>query len=255
MLKTRLIPTLLFKDYSLVKSVKFADYRMVGNPIQSVRVYNARNVDELIFLDIAASDDGRDPLFTVIEEIANECFMPLTVGGGIRTIDHIRHTLQVGADKVAINTAALKNPLFISEASTKFGKQAIVVSIDVFQKSPGIYKVRTSDKTHTLSLELGNWLKQVEKLGAGEILLTSIDRDGTMTGYDIELIKLATQTVTIPMIASGGAGIPQHCIEAIKTGGAAAVAAASIFHFTQYTPYMIKKSMNEAGIPVRLLRT
>ena len=251
MLKKRLIPTVLFKDYALVKSIQFANLRMLGNPIQTVKVYNARNVDELVFLDVGAPIDNHHPIFSVISEISEECFMPLTVGGGIKTIDHIRKLLQIGADKVSLNTHAFTNPSLISQAANKFGRQAIVISIDAKKTKPHRYEVFIKGGKQNTSKEITMWAKEVAELGAGEILLTSIDQDGKMNGFDTTLIQQVSEAVRIPIIASGGAGIPEHFISAIKNG-ADAVAAASIFHFTQYTPLSIKIAMHKKGIPVRL---
>ena len=251
MLKKRLIPTVLFKDYALVKSIQFSNLRMLGNPIQTVKVYNARNVDELVFLDVGAPIDNHHPIFSVISEISEECFMPLTVGGGIKTIDHIRKLLQIGADKVSLNTHAFTNPSLISQAANKFGRQAIVISIDAKKTKPHRYEVFIKGGKQNTSKEITMWAKEVAELGAGEILLTSIDQDGKMNGFDTTLIQQVSKAVRIPIIASGGAGIPEHFISAIKYG-ADAVAAASIFHFTQHTPLSIKIAMHKKGIPVRL---
>ena len=251
MLKVRIIPTLLFKDFGLVKGVKFDSWRRVGSVMQAVKVYNLREVDELIFLDIAATNDNRRPDFQTVDEIADECFMPLTVGGGIKTTEDIRCLLKVGADKIAINTFAVESPEFIQEAAQRFGSQCIVVSIDV-KKINNAYRVCTHSGTITTDINPIWFSKEAERMGAGEILLTSVDRDGTYEGYDIELIKAVTEEVAIPVIASGGAGNYEHMLSVFSNASASAVAAASIFHYTQQTPLEAKKFLKERGIAVRL---
>lgn len=251
MLKVRIIPTLLFKDFGLVKGVKFDSWRRVGSVIQSVKVYNMREVDELIFLDITASKENREPDFKTVDEIADECFMPLTVGGGVKTIEDIRKLLQVGADKISINTAAVVNPQIIKLAAQKFGSQCVVVSIDVKKTSLG-YEIFIYSGTKATGLNPVSFAKEVEALGAGEILLTSIDQDGTMEGYDIDLIKSVTSVVSIPVIASGGAGNFEHMAQAVIEGKASAVAAASIFHFTQQTPLEAKHFLKQRINNIRL---
>ncbi len=252
MLKKRLIPSLLFNGYSLVKSIQFSNLRILGNPIQAVKVYNAREVDELVFLDIGATVNNRGPLFDVIHDVAEECFMPLTIGGGIDTLAQIRQILQIGSDKVALNSNAFKNPSLIAEAANKFGKQAIVISVDVKRLSSGKYEIRINGGKKSTGMDAVAWCKEIERLGAGEIFLTSIDRDGKMKGYDIELLYSISKTTAIPVIASGGAGKPKDFIRAIKEGNIDAVSAASIFHYTHYTPQMIKQHMASEGIIVRI---
>ena len=254
MLKTRVIPILLFKDpnIGLVKSVQFDWLRTVGNPINSARVYNSRNVDELIFLDIGARRDNRLINYKAVNDIFKECFMPLTVGGEIETIEDVRKLLLIGADKISINTAAIERPELISEIANSYGSQCVVVSIDAKKSPEGKYLVYCSGGQKKTNLSPDLWAKQAEKLGAGEILITSIDRDGTRQGYDIQLIKNITNAVKIPVIAAGGAGNPDHFVEAVKKCSANALAAASIFHFTQFTPNSIKQKMRQANIPVRL---
>ncbi|MBN1994975.1 MAG: imidazole glycerol phosphate synthase subunit HisF [Anaerolineae bacterium] len=251
MLKVRIMPTLLFKDVGLVKGVSFDSWRRVGSAMQAIKVYNMRGVDELVFLDITATNDERPPDFETVDDLADECFMPMTVGGGVRTIDDVRHMLQVGADKVSINTAAVENPALIRQAAQKFGVQCVVVSIDAKQTGRG-YEVYTHSGTQPAGLEPVMWAREVEKLGAGEILLTSIDCDGTMTGYDLELTRAVSEAVSIPVIASGGAGNYEHMVEALREGKASALAAASIFHFTQQTPLEAKHYLQERGFKVRL---
>lgn len=252
MLKVRIIPTLLYKDVELVKGIGFDSWRRVGSAMQAIKVYNMREVDELVFLDITATQEGRHPDFDTIDELADECFMPMTVGGGIRTVEDVRTLLQVGADKVAINTAAVKNPELINEVAKKFGSQCVVVSIDVKKYDNGKYEVFTHSGTHPTGIDPVTQAQMVAAMGAGEILLTSIERDGAMVGYDIELIRNVSKSVSIPVIASGGAGEYEHMYQAITQGKASAVAAASIFHFTQKTPLEAKKYLSEHGIHVRL---
>jgi cyclase len=252
MLKIRIMPTLLFKGFGLVKSVRFDSWRRIGSVMQAVKVYNLREVDELVFLDISATPDGHPPDFETVDEIADECFMPLTVGGGVKSVADVRRLLQVGADKVAINSAAVENSELIQAAAQQFGSQCVVISIDVKQQSNGTYEVFTHAGTQPTGKDPVRWAKEVESLGAGEILLTSIDRDGTMTGYDTELTKNISHAVSIPVIASGGAGSYQDMASVLLEGRASAVAAASIFHFTQQTPLEAKHFLNGLGLNVRL---
>lgn len=252
MLKVRIMPTLLFKDYGLVKGVRFDSWRRVGSVMQAVKVYNLREVDELVFLDISATLEGRSPDFETVDEIADECFMPLTVGGGVRKVEEVRRLLEVGADKVAINTASVRNPDLIRLAAKEFGSQCIVVSIDVKHTANGKYEVFTHSGTETAEKDPITIARQVEALGAGEILLTSIDRDGTMAGYDIKVTQQVSESVSIPVIASGGAGNYEHMASVLIEGKACAIAAASIFHFTQQTPLEAKLFLREHGINVRL---
>lgn len=243
---------MLYRDITLVKGVSFDSWRRVGSLLQQVKVYNLREVDELVVLDITATDEGRAPDFQLVDDFADECFMPLTVGGGVRKVDDIRLLLQVGADKVAINTAAVATPSLISEGARLFGSQCIVVSIDFKKRPDGRYEVYTHSGTKPTGLDPVDFAIEVEALGAGEILLTSVDRDGTFAGYDVELTRRVVDKVNIPVIASGGAGNYQHMVEVVKYGGASAVAAASIFHFTEQTPAGAKEAMRQAAIPVRL---
>jgi imidazole glycerol-phosphate synthase subunit HisF len=252
MLKARIVPTLLFKNFGLVKGLQFNSWRRIGSVMQAVKVYNLREVDELVFLDISATLEGNSPDFETVDEIADECFMPLTVGGGVKTIEDVRKLLQVGADKVAINTAAVLTPDLIQEAAQKFGTQCIVVSIDVKQHSDLTYEVFTHSGTKPTGKDPVTWAKEVQALGAGEILLTSIDRDGIMIGYDTGLTRQVSQELSIPVIASGGAGNYKHMAEVLQEGKASAAAAASIFHFTQQTPLEAKHFLNQCGIDVRL---
>jgi|TARA_Y100000294_G_scaffold136315_1_gene129139 cyclase len=252
MLKTRIIPTMLYKDYTLVKGVKFDSWRRSGSLLQSVKVYNLRDVDELIFVDIRATIEGREPDFILVDDFADECFMPLAVGGGVKSVEHVRRLLQCGADKVVINSAAFENPELVKAASDKFGSQCIVVSIDAKIKPDGQHEVFIHSGTKATGVEPAAFAMQVEAHGAGEILITSIDRDGTFEGYDIDLIKAVTDSVSIPVIASGGLGSGDHAFEALKRGKASAIAAASVFHFTRATPLDIKKALREKGVNVRI---
>lgn len=249
MLRFRVIPIVLLDGYSVVKTIRFATRRNLGNPIAVARIYNSRNVDELVLLDIDASKfENKIDAFT-IAEVASECFMPLTVGGGLRTCEDISLVLSKGADKVALNTISLENPDFITEASSKFGSQCIVVSVDVKKEYDGEYSVFShSDKK--VHFPLLDWVRKVENLGAGEIILNSVDNDGEMKGYDLELIRCVSSSVNIPVVAVGGLGKPSDAVSAIDNG-AAAVAAASAFHFTDITPNDLKDAMAAFGLPVR----
>ena len=250
MLKHRVIPCVLLKDWQLVKSINFESYRTIGHPTSTVRIYNSRNVDELIVLDVDASLNDDDINVEIITDIAKECFMPLTIGGGIRTIDDIYRILNAGADKVSINSISLENSSFITKASSVFGSQCIVCSIDV-KKINNTYKVFSKSKglldIHPLLLA-----KQYQEYGAGEILLTSVDHEGSTNGYDINLIKLFKDELKIPVILNGGMGEPIHAVEAIQNG-ADAIAAAYIFHFSQYTPKDIRNKLAEYNISVRII--
>lgn len=251
MLKTRIIPTLLYRDYGLVKGVGFDSWRHVGSLMQSIKVYNMRNVDELIIVDIKATNDGREPDYGWVDDFADDCFMPLTVGGGVTHIDHVGKLLDVGADKVAMNTAAIDNPELISQVAKKYGSQCAIVSLDFKRHSDGCLEVVTHSGKQARNINLVEIARLVEEHGAGELLLTSKDLDGTMNGYDLEAVKAVSEAVSIPVIASGGAGNYQHMLEAIQQGGASAVAAASIFHFTEQTPAEARSHLRQAGIPVR----
>lgn len=252
MLKVRVLPTLLFKDIGLVKGISFDSWRRTGSAMQTIKVYNMRDVDELVFLDITATPDHRPPDFQQIDDLADECFMPMTVGGGVRSLDDIRGLLAVGADKVAINTAAVENPDLIEESTKMFGAQCIVVSIDARYHGLNNWEVFTHCGQQSTGKNPVSWAKQVESLGAGEILLTSVDRDGTMQGYDVELTRRISEAVAIPVIASGGAGNYDHMAEVLQKGKASAVAAASIFHFTEQTPLEAKRFLRERGFHVRI---
>ena len=254
-LKTRIIPCLDVKDGRVVKGVNFVDLIDAGDPVEAAAAYDAAGADELCFLDITASHEDRDNIFHVVEQTAERCFMPLTVGGGVRTIEDIGKLLNAGADKVSINTAAVKNPQFVKEASEKFGAQCIVVAIDAKRVSqPGEaprWEIFTHGGRTPTGIDAIQFAKQVTELGAGEILLTSMDRDGTKAGFDLELTRAISDAVTIPVIASGGVGNLDHLVEGITQGHASAVLAASIFHFGTYTIGEAKKHMADAGIAVR----
>jgi cyclase len=251
LIKKRIIPTLLYKDFTLVKGVSFHSWRRIGSVMQAVKVYNMREVDELAFFDITATVDGRKPDFDLVDEFADECFMPLTVGGGIRDVNDIRQLLKCGADKVSINSAAVTNPDIVRNGADKFGSQCIMVSIDAKRSDQNKYEVVTHSGTKPTGISPAKLAKEMEHFGAGEIIITSVDNDGTMAGYDIELIQSVVDVVSIPVIASGGAGNFQHMKEAFCYG-VSAVAAASIFHFTEMTPLEAKRFLRDSGINVRI---
>ena len=250
MLKCRIIPTLLHKDIGLVKGRKFDSWRRVGSALQSVRVYNLRDVDELLFLDISATPSSRIPDLDQIIEITKECFMPVTVGGGVRSLEHMENLLRVGADKIAINTSIIEQPDLLKKGADRFGRQCMVASIDV-KKNNDTWDVYSHCGQKRVPVPFLEIVTSIEDSGAGEIILTSIDKDGTMEGYDLSLIKAVTQKVRIPVIASGGAGNYQHMVDAVNEAGANAVAAASIFHFTQMTHEEAKQCLGRNGVPIR----
>jgi len=250
MLKVRVIPTLLWKDFGLVKGVGFNSWRRVGSVLPTIKVYNSREVDELILVDIMASREGNSPDYDSLNDFADECFVPLTFGGGITNLTQIVSLLHAGADKISLNSVLFDNPNLVNEAAYKFGIQCIVASIDV-HRVENRFTCLSHAGTQNSKREPIAWAKELADRGAGEVLLTSVDRDGTMQGYDLELIEKIASAVTIPVIASGGAGNYQHMIDAVKQAGASAVAAASIFHFTEQTPSGAKAAMKSAGIPVR----
>jgi len=250
--KVRVMPTLLFKELGLVKGIGFDSWRRVGSAMQAVKVYNMREVDELVFLDITATINERPPDFETVDNLADECFMPLAVGGGVRSVEDVRHLLQVGADKVVINTAAVEIPDLIRQIAQRFGSQCVVVSIDARKLSNGNYEVFTHSGNVPTGRDPAGLAREVEALGAGEIIVTSVEGDGTMIGYDLELTRQVSETVSIPVIASGGAGNYEHMARALQEGKASAVAAASIFHFTQQTPLEAKIYLRARGFNVRL---
>ena len=252
MLKARVIPCLDVKDGRVVKGVNFVDLRDAGDPVEQARLYDKAGADELCFLDITASHENRDTIYDVVARTAEQCFMPLTVGGGVRTTDDIRKLLLAGADKVSINTAAIHRPEFVSEASQRFGAQCIVVAIDAKQTAPGKWEIFTHGGRKETWLDAVDWAKRMEANGAGEILLTSMDRDGTKSGFDIELTRAIADSVRIPVIASGGVGTLDHMVAGIRDGHATAVLAASIFHFGEFSIAETKAHMAAAGVPVRL---
>jgi cyclase len=251
MLKVRVIPTLLWKQFGLVKGIGFDSWRRVGPVLPAVKVYNQREVDELILVDIVAHGSDDDPDFESIDEFGRDCFVPLTVGGGITRIDQVQHLLRAGADKICVNTAAYANPELVGEIAKRHGVQCVVASIDVRKREGGWWECFSAAGKIATGRDVVTWAKELESRGAGEILLTSIERDGTMQGYDLPLITAVAQAVSIPVIAAGGAGSYQHMIDAVIQSGASAVAAASIFHFTEQTPAEAKTAMAAAGIPVR----
>lgn len=252
MLSVRIIPCLDVRDGRVVKGVNFVNLVDAGDPVEQAKAYENQGADELVFLDITASSDNRAIMRDVVERTAGECFMPLTVGGGLRTLEDIRLMLNAGADKVSLNTSAITNPDLVSEASAKFGNQCIVVAIDAKREGEGRWNVYTHGGRNRTELGAVEWAKEVERRGAGEILLTSMDCDGTKDGYDIALTRAVSDAVKIPVIASGGAGNLKHLVDAVKLGGASAVLAASIFHFGTYTIEQAKREMRAAGLPVRL---
>lgn len=250
MLRHRVIPLVLLDGYSVVKTIRFDIRRNLGNPITVARVYNARNVDELILLDIDASKQHRSIDLHTVEAVARECFMPLTVGGGLKTCDDISRTLQTGADKVALNTVLFENREFFSEAVSVFGSQCIVASIDIKKDNNGKH-ILYSHAARPVNISLDECLEFLVKSDVGEILLNNVDLDGAMSGYDLELIKSVSDATDIPIMAAGGAGSGMDCAKAVKAG-ASAVVVASIFHFTSITPKICKEAMRDSGIAVRL---
>jgi imidazole glycerol-phosphate synthase subunit HisF len=250
MLKIRVIPTLLWKNVTLVKGVGFDSWRRVGTVLPAIKVYNTREVDELALLDILATPEEREPDYEAVAEFSAECFVPLTVGGGIRSIDQITKLLHSGADKVAINSASYDSPALLDQAARRFGSQCVVASIDV-RRRDNRYECVSRCGTVWTGREPSAWAREVEARGAGEILLTSVERDGTMVGYDLELLESVVRGVSIPVIASGGAGKYEDLADAICVAGASAVAAASIFHFTEQTPLGAKDYLAGRGIAVR----
>ncbi len=251
MLKARVIPTLLWKKFGLVKGVGFDSWRRVGPVLPAIKVYNQREVDELVLVDIVAHQSDDDPDFESIEEFGQDCFVPLTVGGGITRIEQVQRLLRAGADKVSLNTAAYTNPELVTEIAKRHGVQSVVASIDV-RVQGGRWNCFSHAGRQPTDREVTTWARELEDRGAGEILITSIERDGTMQGYDLALIEAVVRAVTIPVIASGGAGNYQHMVDAVMHAGASAVAAASIFHFTEQTPAGAKAALAAEGVPVRL---
>jgi imidazole glycerol-phosphate synthase subunit HisF len=254
MLKIRIIPCLDVKDGRVVKGVNFVGLKDAGDPVEQARIYDAEGADELCFLDITASHENRDTLYDVVSRTAEQCFMPLTVGGGVRTVEDIRKLLLAGADKVSINTAAVKTPEFVREAAEKFGSQCIVVALDAKQVAPGRFEIFTHGGRNATGIDAVAWAKRMTMYGAGEILLTSMDRDGTREGYNIPLTRAVADAVGVPIIASGGVGSLDHMVAGVREGHATAVLAASIFHFGEYTVRAAKQHLKAAGIPVRITK-
>lgn len=252
MLTTRIIPCLDVKDGRVVKGVNFIELRDAGDPVECAKAYSDGGADELCFLDITASSDNRGILYDVIERVAGECFIPLTVGGGVRTLEDIRQLLLAGADKVSINTEAVKRPEFVREAAEKFGSQCIVVAMDAKSVAPGSYHIFTHGGRNATGIGAVEWARKMEAMGAGEILLTSMDRDGTKQGVHLDVTRAVSEAVNIPVIASGGIGTLQHFVEAVQQGKADAVLAASVFHFGELSISEVKRALHQAGIPVRM---
>jgi cyclase len=251
MLKKRVIPCLDVKDGRVVKGVQFQGLVDAGDPVEQARIYDREGADELCFLDITASHEERATLFDAVRRTAEQCFMPLTVGGGVREVEDIRRLLLAGADKVSINSAAVQRPDFVREAAEKFGAQCIVVAIDAKRTGPGRWEVFTHGGRRETGLDAVDWARRMTALGAGEILLTSMDRDGTKSGFDIALTRAVADAVSVPVIASGGVGTLDHLVDGIRDGHASAVLAASIFHFGTWRIAEAKAHLAAAGIPVR----
>ncbi|NMF89767.1 imidazole glycerol phosphate synthase subunit HisF [Aromatoleum petrolei] len=252
MLAKRIIPCLDVNAGRVVKGVNFVELRDAGDPVEIARRYDEQGADEITFLDITASSDARNTIIHVVEQVAEQVFIPLTVGGGVRTVEDVRRLLNAGADKVSINTAAVNNPQVVADAAGKVGSQCIVVAIDAKQTAPGKWEVFTHGGRNNTGLDAIEWARKVAALGAGEILLTSMDRDGTKIGFDLALTRAVSDAVPIPVIASGGVGTLEHLAEGVSEGRADAVLAASIFHFGQHTVREAKELMRSRGIEVRL---
>ena len=252
MLKNRIIPCLDVKNGRVVKGINFVELKDAGDPVEQAKIYSEGGADEICFLDITASNENRDTIIDIVKKTAKNCFVPLTVGGGIRTIQNITDLLLAGADKVSINTAAVNDINLVVDASKKFGSQCIVVAIDAKNISKNKWEVFTHGGRNKTGIDVVEFSKKVEKAGAGEILLTSMDRDGTKLGYDIELLKMVTGSTNIPVIASGGVGTLDHLYDGIITGGASAVLAASIFHYGEHSIKAAKEYLNSKKVPVRL---
>ncbi|MCP5087146.1 MAG: imidazole glycerol phosphate synthase subunit HisF [Rhodobacteraceae bacterium] len=252
MLKTRIIPCLDVKDGRVVKGVNFVDLIDAGDPVESAKAYDAAGADELCFLDIAATIENRGTMYDVARRTAEQCFMPLTIGGGVRAPDDVRNLLLAGADKVSFNSAAVANPDVVADSANRFGSQCIVVAIDAKTTSPGKWEIFTHGGSKPTGIDAVEFALLMEAKGAGEILLTSMDRDGTRAGFNLPLTRAIADAVHIPVIASGGVGTLDHLVDGVRIGHASAVLAASIFHFGDYTIKQAKKHMAQAGIPVRL---
>ncbi|HWT71306.1 MAG TPA: imidazole glycerol phosphate synthase subunit HisF [Oxalicibacterium sp.] len=251
-LAKRIIPCLDVTGGRVVKGINFLELRDAGDPVEIARRYDEQGADEITFLDITATSDGRDLMLNIIESVASQVFIPLTVGGGVRTVDDVRRLLNAGADKISINSSAISNPQLVADASQKYGSQCIVVAIDAKQSADGRWEVFTHGGRKATGLDAVEWAKKMESLGAGEILLTSMDRDGTKAGFDLPLTRAVSDAIRIPVIASGGVGGLQDLADGVKQGHADAVLAASIFHYGQHTVPEAKRFMAEQGIPMRL---
>lgn len=248
----RIIPCLDVKDGKVVKGVHFENLREAGDPVEHASFYSKENADEIVFLDISATIEGRKTMVDVVKKVSEVVFIPMAVGGGIRSVENIEELLKAGADKISINTAAVRNPELIKEGAKRFGSQCIVVAIDAKRVSEGKWEVYVESGKTPTGMDVVEWAKKVQDLGAGEILLTSIDMDGTQKGYDVELTRKVAESVTIPVIASGGAGTLQHMLDVIVNGRASAVLLASLLHFRKYTIKQIKEFLKSNGIEVRL---
>ena len=251
MLKNRIIPCLDVKNGRVVKGINFVDLKDAGDPVEQAKIYSDGGADEICFLDITASNENRDTIYDVVKDTSKKCFVPLTVGGGVRSIEDINKLLNCGADKVSINTAAVQNAEVVIESSKKFGSQCIVVAIDA-KKNGEIWEVFTHGGRNNTNINAIEFAKKMEECGAGELLITSMDRDGTQTGYDIDLMNKISSTINIPVIASGGVGNLDHLVDGIKLGKASAVLAASIFHYGKYSVKEAKQYLDSKGIPVRI---
>ena len=251
MLKNRIIPCLDVKNGRVVKGINFVDLKDAGDPIEQAKIYSDGGADEICFLDITASNENRSTIYEVVKKTSEKCFVPLTVGGGVRSIEDINKLLNCGADKVSINTAAVQNPKIVMESSLKFGSQCIVVAIDA-KKEANSWKIFTHGGRNKTDIDAIKFAKQMEEYGAGELLVTSMDRDGTQKGYDIDLMKKISEMVNIPVIASGGVGNLDHLVDGIKLGNASAVLAASIFHYGKHSVKEAKEYLDSKGIPVRI---
>ena len=249
--KKRLIPSLLLRDGRCVKGRQFGDFRDTGNPLTAARVYDAQGADELIFLDVAATGEGRATTLEIVQQVATECFMPLCVGGGVRSVADFRSLLQAGADKVSINTVAVEEPAVITDAARRFGNQCVVLSVDARAVGDD-YEVVTRSATNPTGLAVTDWVREAVERGAGEVLITSIDREGTMEGYDLELIRRVADSVEVPVIAHGGCGTLRHLVEGIEAG-ADAVSCASMLHFTDQSVIKARAFMRTAGLDVRIV--
>ena len=251
MLKSRIIPCLDVKNGRVVKGINFVDLKDAGDPVEQARIYSDKGADEICFLDITASNENRDTIYEVVKETSKKCFVPLTVGGGVRSVEDINKLLNCGADKVSINTAAVQNPTIVIESSKKFGSQCIVVAIDAKKNNKG-WEIFTHGGRNNTGIDAVEFAKLMENNGAGELLVTSMDRDGTQKGYDLELMFKITSLINIPVIASGGVGNLDHLVDGIKKGKASAVLAASIFHYGKYSIKEAKEYLDSKGIPVRI---